>query len=58
MDKWVGAQREALQDDISGHVALASISGLRISAVDELKLKPGEAAYAVIKASDVIVGIN
>jgi acetolactate decarboxylase len=26
--KWVGAQREVLQGDISGHVALASISGL------------------------------
>ena len=25
---------------------------------DELKLKPGDAAYAVIKASDVLVGID
>ena len=27
--KWVGAQRNVLQGDISGHIALASISGLQ-----------------------------
>jgi molybdopterin-binding protein len=33
-------------------------SSITMAAVDELKLKPGDAAYAVIKASDVIVGID
>jgi len=36
----------------SGTVATASITN---EAVDELKLKAGDAAYAVIKASDVMV---
>jgi len=36
----------------SGTVVTASITN---EAVDELKLKAGDAAYAVIKASDVMV---
>ena len=37
----------------SGTVITASITN---EAVDELKLKTGDTAYAVIKASDVMVG--
>ena len=38
-----------------GTVVTASITN---EAVDELKLSKGEKAYAVIKASDVMVGID
>jgi molybdopterin-binding protein len=41
--------------DIGGAVITASITN---EAVDELKLKQGQKAYAVIKASDVMVGID
>ena len=37
----------------NGNVVTASITN---EAVDELKLAPGDEAYAVIKASDVMVG--
>jgi molybdopterin-binding protein len=36
----------------AGAIVTASITN---EAVDELKLKPGDAAYAVIEASDVMV---
>jgi molybdopterin-binding protein len=39
--------------DIGGAVITASITN---EAVDELGLKPGDEAYAVVKASDVMVG--
>jgi molybdopterin-binding protein len=39
--------------DIGGTVITASITN---EAVDELGLKPGDGAYAVVKASDVMVG--
>ena len=38
-----------------GAGAIASITN---EAVDELKLKKGEKAYAVIKATDVMVGLD
>jgi molybdopterin-binding protein len=42
--------------DIGGGVIVtASITN---EAVDELKLKKGEKAYAVIKATDVMVGLD
>ncbi len=41
--------------DIAGTVLTASITN---EAVDELKLKSGQEAYAVIKASDVLVGVD
>jgi molybdopterin-binding protein len=41
--------------DIGATVITASITN---EAVDELKLKPGQEAYAVVKASDVLVGVN
>jgi molybdopterin-binding protein len=41
--------------DIGGAVITASITN---EAVEELKLKQGQKAYAVIKASDVMVGID
>jgi molybdopterin-binding protein len=41
--------------DINGTVVTASITN---QAVDELRLAVGQAAYAVIKASDVMVAID
>jgi molybdopterin-binding protein len=41
--------------NVGGTVVTASITN---ESVDELKLKPGQTAYAVIKASDVMVGID
>jgi molybdopterin-binding protein len=39
--------------DIGGAVITASITN---EAVDELALKPGDEAWAVVKASDVMIG--
>jgi molybdopterin-binding protein len=41
--------------DIGGTVITSSITN---EAADELKLAKGQSAFAVIKASDVIVGIS
>ena len=48
-----GATTSHVRIDIGGGVITASITN---EAVDDLALKPGDAASAVIKASDVIVG--
>jgi len=44
-----------VQLDIGGIIVSASITN---EAVDELRLAPGQTAYAVIKASDVMVAID
>ena len=41
--------------NVGGTIVTASITN---EAADELKLKQGQTAYAVIKASDVMVGID
>jgi molybdopterin-binding protein len=41
--------------DVGGAVVTASITN---EAVDELKLQKGQQAYAVVKASDVMIGID
>lgn len=41
--------------DIGGQVLTASITN---EAVDELKLATGQKAYAVIKASDVMIAVD
>ena len=48
-----GAVNAIVRIDIGGAVVSSSIT---ISAVEELGLKVGEEAYAVIKASDVMIG--
>jgi molybdopterin-binding protein len=51
-----GATTSHVHIDVGGGATItASITN---EAVDELKLKKGGKAYAVIKASDVIVGID
>lgn len=41
--------------DVGGTIVTAAITN---DSVDELKLAPGQIAYAVIKASDVMIGID
>ena len=41
--------------EIGGQIVTAAITN---DSVDELKLAAGQAAYAVIKASDVMVGVD
>lgn len=41
--------------DIGGQIVTAAITN---ESVDELKLAAGQNAYAVIKASDVMVGVD
>ena len=50
-----GGDSPATKIDIGGAVVTASITN---EAVDELKLAKGQTAYAVIKASDVMVAVD
>jgi len=50
-----GATTAHVKIDVGGTVVTASITN---AAVDELKLAPGKEAYAVIKASDVMIGTD
>jgi molybdopterin-binding protein len=55
LDVKKGATTTHVKIDIGGAVVTASITN---EAADELKLAAGQAAYAVIKASDVMVGLD
>jgi molybdopterin-binding protein len=50
-----GATTAHVKIDVGGTVVTASITN---AAVDDLKLAPGKQAYAVIKASDVMIGTD
>ena len=50
-----GATTTHVKIDVGGAIVTASITN---EAAEELKLAPGQTAYAVIKASDVMVGID
>jgi molybdopterin-binding protein len=50
-----GATTAHVRLGVSGTVVTASITN---EAVDELGLKVGQAGYAIIKASDVMVGLD
>ena len=50
-----GATTAHVKLDVAGTSVTASITN---TAVDELKLKVGQQAYAVIKASDVMVAVD
>lgn len=50
-----GATTSHVRIDVGGTVVTASITN---TSVDELGLEVGNTAYAVIKASDVMVGVD
>jgi molybdopterin-binding protein len=50
-----GATTAHVEIEVGGIVLTAAITN---EAVDELKLAKGQKAYAVIKASDVMIGID
>jgi molybdopterin-binding protein len=50
-----GATTAHVRIDVGGSIVTASITN---EAVDELDLKLGQAAYAIVKASDVMVGVD
>jgi molybdopterin-binding protein len=50
-----GATTSHVLIDVNGAMVTASITN---ESVDELKLKEGMAAFAIIKASDVMVGVE
>lgn len=50
-----GATTSHVRIDVSGSIVMASITN---EAVDDLKLTKGQACYAVIKASDVMVAVD
>jgi molybdopterin-binding protein len=50
-----GATTSHVRIDVGGAVLTASITN---ESVDELKLAKGQKAYAVIKASDVMIGLD
>jgi molybdopterin-binding protein len=50
-----GATSAHVRLDIGGNIVIASITN---EAVEELGLQAGQTAYAVIKASDVMVAVD
>ncbi len=50
-----GATTAHVRIDVGGQIVTAAITN---ESADELKLAAGQTAYAVIKASDVMVGID
>ena len=55
MDVTKGATTAHVKIDIGGIVITSSITN---AAVDDLKLAAGKDAYAIVKASDVMIGID
>ena len=50
-----GATTAHVRIDVNGAIVTASITN---EAVDELKLAVGKEAFAIVKASDVMVGVE
>ncbi len=50
-----GATTAHVRIDVAGTIVTSAITN---AAVDELKLKVGQEAYAVVKASDVMVAVD
>jgi molybdopterin-binding protein len=55
IDVTKGATTAHVKIDVGGTILTSSITN---AAVDELRLAAGKDAYAVIKASDVMIGID
>jgi len=56
LDVTKGATTAHVKIEIGGRIVVTS--SITNAAVDELKLAAGKDAYAVIKASDVMIGID
>jgi molybdopterin-binding protein len=50
-----GTTTSHVRIDVGGQIVTAAITN---DSVDDLKLSAGQTAYAVIKASDVMVGVD
>ncbi len=50
-----GATTAHVRIDIGGQIVTASITN---ESADEMQLAPGKSAYAIIKASSVMVGVD
>jgi molybdopterin-binding protein len=50
-----GTTTALVKIDVGGQIVTAAITN---ESVDELKLAAGQPAYAIVKASDVMVGID
>ena len=50
-----GATTAHIKIDVGGHIVTAAITN---ESADELKLAAGQTAYAIIKSSDVMIGID
>jgi molybdopterin-binding protein len=50
-----GATTANVKIDVGGTIVTAAITN---DSVDELKLAAGQTAYAIVKASDVMVGVD
>ena len=50
-----GATTSHVRLDVAGSIITAAITN---EAVDDLKLEVGKDAYAVVKASDVLIGVD
>ena len=50
-----GATTAHVRIDVGGQIVTAAITN---ESAEELKLKAGQTAYAVIKASDVMIGVD
>jgi molybdopterin-binding protein len=55
VDVMKGATTAHVRIDVGGAIVTASITN---EAVEDLKLTVGKEAYAVVKASDVMIGID
>lgn len=55
VDVTKGATTAHVRLDVNGTIVTASITN---EAVDELGLKVGGAAFAIVKASDVMIGVD
>lgn len=53
-------ERGAVNAEVTIELApgLTIVSVITLDAVDNLKLRPGDRAYAVIKASSVMIGVD
>jgi molybdopterin-binding protein len=63
-NQFTGTVREIIRGPVSAEVTIEIVSGIRITAiisarsVDDLGLSTGKRAYALVKASNVIIAVD